>query len=85
MVFSRDDEDIGQISEEYGTHDIQINNAKPITQRAYKTPYFKAQIVKESVDKMMKMNIIEPSNSDWASPIVLVKKPDGSERFCIDY
>lgn len=34
---------------------------------------------------LLKLGCIEPSNSDWASPIVLVKKSNGELRMCIDY
>ena len=85
MVFSRNDEDIGKLSDKYGTHDIKLTDETGIHQRAYRTPQAKESIINESIGKMLKMHVIEPSESDWASPIVLVKKSDGSERFCVDY
>ena len=37
------------------------------------------------VDDMLSKGIIEPAHGPWASPIVLVRKKDGSTRFCVDF
>ena len=42
-------------------------------------------VIDEHVDKMLANDICEPSNSPWASNVVLVKKSDETLRFCIDY
>lgn len=48
-------------------------------------PWKRGETIKEEVDKMLRMDVIEPSSSTWRNPIVLVPKPDGTVRFCIDF
>ena len=37
------------------------------------------------VQQMLASDVIRPSNSPWASPVVMVKKKDGSLRLCVDF
>ena len=49
------------------------------------TPFCFQDEEKEHLDKMIKAGVIEPALSDWASPQVLVRKREGSVRWCVDY
>ena len=37
------------------------------------------------VQQMLSSNVIRPLNSPWTSPVVMVRKKDGSLRFCVDF
>ena len=64
---------------------VITTDSRPIKQRYYRvSPVMQAHIDKE-LDEMLKQGIVEPSKSAWSSPIVMVKKKDGSMRMCIDY
>ena len=66
-------------------HEIDTGNAFPIRQKLRRLPLAQQDSATNEINKMLKEDIIEPSDSPWAAPIVLVRKKDGSMRFCVDY
>ena len=67
------------------TMSIDTGSHTPFKHKPYHTSLTKRKIVDDAIDDMLQANIIMPSNSPWASPIVVVDKKDGSKRFCVDY
>ena len=59
--------------------------SKPIRQAAYRIPHAYREGVLKELEEMKESGIIEPSCSEWASPIVVTRKKDGSIRLCVDY
>ncbi|XP_076054461.1 uncharacterized protein LOC143033145 [Oratosquilla oratoria] len=66
-------------------HDVETHGAPPIRQRPYRLNTFKREYVRAEVQRLQELGIVQPSHSPWASPVVLVPKPDGSMRLCVDY
>ncbi len=66
-------------------HHIETEPGVVVRSRPYRLPEHKKKVVQSELEAMLEMGVIEESRSDWASPIVLVPKTDGSVRFCVDY
>ena len=68
-----------------GAHSIRLTSDDPVRLRPYPVPHTLRGVIEEEVEKMLDMGVIEKSESPYSSPIVIVKKSDGSNRFCIDF
>ena len=66
-------------------HDINVGNAAPIKQHAYRVNASKRKVMKDEVRYLLENNLAVPSSSPWSSPCILVPKPDGTSRLCTDY
>lgn len=70
-------------------HVIRTGDAAPIYKKAYRVPYHQKAALDSLVKDQLDKGIIVPSQSEWASAVVLVpkKSPDGTPklRFCVDY
>ena len=82
-IFSKNKNDIGRTN--ITNHHILTGDHPPLRQQPRRqSPWSRAETTK-LIQEMNERDIIEPSNSPWAAPIVLIKKSDGSTRFCVDY
>lgn len=82
-AFSLKPEDLGKTN--ICTHKITLTDTKPIKQQPYRIPESMRAEIEKQVSTMLELGVIRPSQSPWASPIVLVPKKNGETRICIDY
>lgn len=69
-------------------HDHHIHllpNSQPVNIKPYRYPHFQKEAMTNLIADMLKEGIIRPNTSPYSSPVLLVKKKDGSWRFCVDY
>ncbi|PNY00428.1 hypothetical protein L195_g023708, partial [Trifolium pratense] len=69
-------------------HDHHIHltpAAPPVNIKPYRYPHYQKEAMTNIIVDMLKEGLIQPSTSPYSSPVLLVKKKDGSWRFCVDY
>ena len=77
----------GKLGEVRATeHRIELTpGAKPFRCQPYRAGPRAREAEQASVDEMLAGGVISRFKSEWASPVVLIPKSDGSLRFCVDY
>ena len=82
-VFSLSDDERGET--DLVEFKIDTGDSQPRKQPVRRVPFGARQEIADQLNKMQQNNVIQPSESPWASPVVLVRKRDGTLRFCVDY
>eukprot|EP00644_Phytophthora_capsici_P019150 jgi/Phyca11/133060/e_gw1.310.9.1 len=65
--------------------EIDTGGHPPIKQRPYRVSKAEGDVMEGEVQQYLDLGLIQPSSSPWASPVLMIRKPDGVFRFCIDY
>ena len=66
-------------------HKVELTQTEPVKCKAYPIPYKMKRIVDKEIETMLAMGVIERSEAPYASPLVLVKKTDGTYRVCVNF
>ena len=82
-IFSKGPTDLG--CAKLVEHEIHLENDRPFKEPYRRIPPALIQEVREHLNEMMEIGAIRPSKSPFSSNVVIVRKKDGSIRFCIDY
>ncbi|KAE9105420.1 hypothetical protein PF007_g13706 [Phytophthora fragariae] len=65
--------------------EIDTGDSKPFKQQPYRVSGAEGEVMEAEVDQYLEMGFLRPSHSPSASPVLMIRKPDGGIRFCIDY
>ena len=72
-------------STDLAMHWIQLTSDHPVKSRPYTIPFHMKSELENDIRDMLKMNIIRAPELPYASPVVLVRKSDRTNRLCVDY
>ncbi|XP_038981135.1 uncharacterized protein K02A2.6-like [Phoenix dactylifera] len=62
-----------------------VPGTKPMNSRPYRYPHYQKSEIEKLVGELLQQGVVRPSQSPFASPVLLVRKSDGSWRLCVDY
>ena len=82
-VFSSTKHDLGLANN--FQHEIKLRSPEPVFRKQFRIPESHRDHLEKQVKEWLKIGIIEPSNSRFNSPIFVVPKKDGTNRFVLDY
>lgn len=83
FLFATEDKDLGYTDKVQ--HEIHLTDDVPVVQPYRRIPPTQYGEVREHISELLKKGVIKESSSAYASPIVLVRKSDGTLRLCVDY
>ncbi|GFY32121.1 retrovirus-related Pol polyprotein from transposon 297 [Trichonephila clavipes] len=66
-------------------HEIQLVSDQPVRTKPYRMSHRQNEILKNEINRMLKLGIIEVGESDYMSPMILVEIAGKEPRPCIDY
>ena len=82
-VFAKHDLDLGCFEDV--KHTINTGDAPPLRHKMRRTPLHFQKEEEAHISKLLDSVVLRPSKSEWASAPVLIRKKDGSVRWCVDY